>query len=98
MFKFFSKNKQNLGNQNSFSAYLILTIVFTLLPYFGNAQQNATSENENSKPITAAKEIMQNANTCALITIDDEGRPRVRTMDSFPPEENLTVWFGTNIN
>jgi general stress protein 26 len=46
--------------------------------------------------IAAAKEIIQSADNCALITIDDEGVPRVRAMDPFAPEEDLTIWFGTN--
>ena len=39
---------------------------------------------------------MNSAGTCALITLDEEGRPRVRAMDAFPPENDFTVWFGTN--
>ena len=33
---------------------------------------------------------------CALVTIDETGRPQVRTMNPFPPEEDMTVWFATN--
>ena len=54
------------------------------------------SGNANLRLIEAAKEIMNSAGTCALITLDDEGAPRVRAMDPFSPEEDLTVWFGTN--
>ena len=39
---------------------------------------------------------MISAKTCALITLDSEGRPRVRVMDPFIPENDFTVWFGTN--
>ncbi len=46
----------------------------------------------------AAKEIMNNATTCALITLDKNGAPRARTMDPFPVEDDFTVWFGTNSN
>jgi len=28
--------------------------------------------------------------------MDQEGRPRVRIMDPFPPESDFTIWFGTN--
>jgi general stress protein 26 len=38
------------------------------------------------------------AKTCALITLDEDGNTRVRTMDPFQPEENFTVWLGTNAN
>jgi general stress protein 26 len=50
------------------------------------------------KLMDAAREIMSSAESCALITIDQEGRPRVRAMDAFDPEEDFTVWFGTNAN
>ena len=33
---------------------------------------------------------------CALITTDGRGRANARTMDAFAPDENMTVWFGTN--
>lgn len=41
-------------------------------------------------------EIMSAAGTCTLITLDQEGRPRARVMDAFLPEDDFTVWFGTN--
>lgn len=43
-----------------------------------------------------AREIMETSKTCALITQDKDGISRVRTMDPFAPEEDFTVWFGTN--
>lgn len=44
----------------------------------------------------AAREIMTSAHTCALVTIDQENHPRTRAMDPFRPENDFTVWFGTN--
>jgi general stress protein 26 len=46
----------------------------------------------------AACTIMGKAHYCALITIDDQGIPRARTMDPFEPDSNFVVWFGTNVN
>lgn len=43
-----------------------------------------------------AREIMNNANTCALITVDSLNRPRVRMMGTMKPESDFTVWLGTN--
>lgn len=43
-----------------------------------------------------AREIMTNAKNCALITIDSLGVAHARTMDPFLPEEDFTVWMGTN--
>ncbi len=46
--------------------------------------------------IAAAREIIAATRFNALITLDESGQPRVRTMDPFPPDENMVVWFGTN--
>ena len=45
--------------------------------------------------ISAAREIMISARYCALITNGSTG-VNVRAMDPFPPEADMTVWFGTN--
>jgi general stress protein 26 len=46
--------------------------------------------------IATAREIMKTARYCALITLDSAGRPDARTMDPFPPDEQMIVWLGTN--
>jgi general stress protein 26 len=46
--------------------------------------------------IATAREIMKTARYCALITLDSTGRPHARTMDPFPPDEQMIVWLGTN--
>jgi general stress protein 26 len=51
---------------------------------------------ERARLIAAAREIMAAQTYCALVTIDETGRPQVRTMNPFPPEEDMTVWFATN--
>ena len=45
--------------------------------------------------IAAAREIMTSARYCALIT-DGSAGMHARTMDPFPPEDDMTVWLGTN--
>jgi general stress protein 26 len=39
---------------------------------------------------------MASARYCALITLDSFGSPQTRTLDPFPPDENMVVWLGTN--
>jgi general stress protein 26 len=65
----------------------------------------ATSVRSQTKPpprldreslIGTAREIMKTARYCALITLDSAGRPHARTMDPFPPDEQMIVWLGTN--
>ncbi len=67
--------------------FLIPSLVFS---------QNTSSDSFDNKLIGVAREIMASVRTCALITLDQTGRPRVRTMDPFPPDNNLVVWLGTN--
>jgi general stress protein 26 len=60
------------------------------------AQQKESSAHDRNTLITTAREIMTTARYCALITKDSAGRVHARTMDAFAPEENMTVWLGTN--
>ncbi len=77
--------------------YLIILVL--LLIYFnGFSQEKISKKLSDIDLINVAKEIMIASGTCALITLDEEGHPRVRAMDPFIPENDLTVWFGTNAN
>ena len=77
------------------SIFLTFVIV-TIFCFSGFSQKPELNDSIKNKLTTAAKEIMNSANTCALISIDNSGIPRVRMMDPFPPENDFTVWFGTN--
>jgi len=66
------------------------------VPLFLFGQDVTQKDSIRSQNINIAKEIMIGSGNCALITLDREGRPRARTMDPFIPEDDLTVWFGTN--
>jgi general stress protein 26 len=46
--------------------------------------------------LSAARRIMAAARHCALVTLDESGRPRVRTMDPFAPDPDMTIWMGTH--
>lgn len=51
---------------------------------------------ERAALVAAAREVMAAQTYCALVTLDESGRPQVRTMNPFPPEADLTVWMATN--
>ncbi len=51
---------------------------------------------DRARLIAAAREIMGAQTYCALVTLDESGRPQVRTMNPFPPEDDMTVWMATN--
>jgi general stress protein 26 len=79
------------------SIFLIFTI-FLLISFAGFSQNTEHLDSLDNVIYTAARDIMSSAGTCALITLDHEGRPRARAMDPFLPENDFTVWFGTNTN
>jgi general stress protein 26 len=46
--------------------------------------------------LTAARELMAAYPYCALVSVDPSGAPSIRTMNPFPPDERMTVWFATH--
>lgn len=75
----------------------ILPLLVLLAPCAAPAQEKPTTPtDERARLIAAAREIMGAQTYCALVTLDETGRPQVRTMNPFPPEEDMTVWFATN--
>jgi CubicO group peptidase (beta-lactamase class C family) len=46
--------------------------------------------------LRAAREIMETARYCALITVDSGGRLQARAIDAFPPDSGMVVRIGTN--
>jgi general stress protein 26 len=60
------------------------------------AQEQHMGASSRDSLLAAAREIMGMQKYCALITIDSAGRPHARTMNPFPPEEDMTVWVATN--
>ncbi len=66
----------------------LLLLILLLISFSSFSQDNKLKE--------AAREIMISAKTCALITINKEGKTNTRAMNPFQPEADFTVWFGTN--
>jgi general stress protein 26 len=60
-----------------------------------HAQARPSKQLEDERLIVLARDIMAAARYCALITLDFSGRPQARTLDPFPPDENMVVWLGT---
>lgn len=73
-----------------------LLALLLLLSSPGSGQHDLPAEPTEDGLKQAAREIMASAVTCNLITLDRQGSPRSRMMDPFPPDDDLTVWFGTN--
>lgn len=75
--------------------FVVLLVLMTAASV-SRAQTTASRKLSRSELIAAAREIITAARYCALITLDASGRPQARTLDPFPPDENLVVWLGTN--
>lgn len=78
------------------SVLLLLLLSIVALPSLTLGQEQKTKQEHRDRLIAAAREIMAAARYCALITLDSVGRPQARTMDPFPPGEDMVIWFGTN--
>ena len=85
---------KNMKPQN-YTTHALLTLLL-LLSFRLTGQHDSAAGTPEDKLKIASRDIIASANTCALITLDKEGSPRVRMMDPFPPEEDFTIWFGTN--
>ncbi len=62
------------------------------------AQDKPQAPADPAKVIAGAREVMAAQQYCGLITMDEAGRPQIRTMNPFPPDEGMVVWMATNIN
>lgn len=85
----------NLSTRN-FNSSALLSL-FLAASLTSNAQSQETKKPlSREQLIAAAREVMSAARYCALISLDAGGRPHARTLDPFPPDENMVVWLGTN--
>jgi general stress protein 26 len=75
------------------SAGLLLSSGF-LTVGTARAEKPATPPSRD-KVIAAARDLIGTLKYCALITVDANGQPQVRTMNPFPPEDDMSVWMAT---
>lgn len=74
---------------------VVLAFVLLAAPATAPAD-DAPRPTDRAAVLAAAREIMGAQTYCALATIDEAGRPSIRTMNPFPPEEDMAVWMATN--
>jgi general stress protein 26 len=74
----------------------LLFILILSVSLVSNAQEKPVITAERDSIITAAREIISMQKYCGLITVDSSGNPQARTMNPFPPEEDMTIWMATN--
>ncbi|HJY64387.1 MAG TPA: pyridoxamine 5'-phosphate oxidase family protein [Ignavibacteria bacterium] len=76
--------------------FLLVSCVIPLFMSECFAQEKKEAGMNRDSVIAAASEIMGMQNYCALITMDSTGLPNVRTMNPYPLEADMTIWFATN--
>jgi general stress protein 26 len=74
-----------------------LMLAVCVLTFSGDAwgQGAEAVESPRDTLLAAARNIMEMTRFCVLITLDESGHPRARTMDPFLPDEDMVVWMGT---
>lgn len=74
-----------------------VTLSLGLLPGgYSRAQEAPAGPPSREKLESAARELIGTQKFCALVTVDPSGQPHIRTMNPFPPEEDMSVWMATN--
>jgi general stress protein 26 len=73
---------------------VLLLVVVAPVPLAGQGKGGTTPT--RVQVIAAAKEIMQTARYCTLVTIGPDGQPQARIVDPFLPDSALTVWMATS--
>jgi len=75
----------------SIGALLVLSVISAP----GLSAQSAVNKDTL---LVAAREIISQTTYCALVTVDSTGQPQIRTMNPFPPNDELITWFATARN
>jgi general stress protein 26 len=61
-----------------------------------DTQEKPPAQLSRAELIAAAREIMVGQQYCALITQNEQGLSQARTVNPFPPEDDMTVWIATS--
>jgi general stress protein 26 len=86
---------KNVVSMNTFylilAAFLFPTTLFAQNKYL-------TAELSRDSLLKVANIIIDSARCRVLVSVDKEGKPHVREMDPFSPEEGMVIWLATNPN
>lgn len=90
-------NKRKLQNNFLNRAYIFKFFILVIAAYYNmSAQESKVPDEYRDSLVVIAREYIQSARYCTLITIDSSGYPHARVMDPFKPEQDMVIWLGTN--
>ena len=46
--------------------------------------------------VSAARDVIEKARFCSLVTLGEDGHPQARIVDPIAPDETFTMWIATN--
>lgn len=69
---------------------------FLLLAFTVQSKLQAQTPVNRDTMIVAAREIIAETHYCALVTLDKDGLPQIRTMNPFPLKDEIIIWFATS--
>lgn len=78
--------------RSGLGVWILLLAILHLIPRQGFGEK----QSGQGHLLQVAREIIENARWCSLITVDDEGFPVARTMDPFPPDKDFKIRLATN--
>ncbi|NNJ53726.1 MAG: pyridoxamine 5'-phosphate oxidase family protein [Ignavibacteriaceae bacterium] len=84
-----------MNSKGSLKLSILLLLLFSSADFIFS-QENESSKYNRDSILIAAHNIIKATRYCALITTGFDGEIHVRTMDPFLPEDEMTIWFGTN--
>ena len=67
-----------------------------MLPALVVAPSSAPAQPSRTQALSAARDVLQRAVYSTLITIGQNGHPQARIVEPTAPDENFTIWIGTN--
>jgi general stress protein 26 len=78
--------------------FRFVCLLISMLPLFSLQARAQVEQKEIPRDslLLAAREIISSTPFCALATIDAEGLPQMRTMNPFPVEDEMVIWFATS--
>ena len=78
-------------------SYLLVIIILPLTSVIAQDEQFLQQwEVSRDSLLTYARMIVDSSNSRVLVTVDETGKPRARTMSPFTPDESWIIWLGTS--
>lgn len=75
---------------------VLVTLIFIFQYTCVLAQESSKVEIPRDSLLTVARSIIDSTTYCILATVDSTGSPRLRPMEPFSPDSDMTIWLGTN--